>query len=793
MKILHITDSHGTVKGPEGRKDVYYASFLRKLYEVGKVAKVIDADMIIHTGDLFHTARVSNKFAGQTSELIKAIGKPFYVVPGNHDIEGYTIDTIDQTTLGLLSKAGVVTLLDREHPINIIASQGNEEYTISISGQEYYAHIDEGNPQDFEMQQDESDLNILCIHGYIADTPQHPNIKCTMVQDIVTDADIILCGHYHRQFAWEGQDVSIYNPGSMMRVEQTEYNKTHIPQFGILDISLDNQGVVQYDYQFHNFHALPSTTVFDYNSKYQAQAHEITLEGFKTSIANTISSINVNGTTIPQILYLTAHKANVDNKVYNRAEQAYQQALQNAPDIFEVQDGYIPLRFRKTIKEVIIENFQSHEHTHIKFHDRLNIIIGESNNGKTSILRAIMWVIDNQPLGNDFIMAGKTECKVRVVFNNDSWIERGRTTKDTGYYKTFDGVSKSATYRGFTNAVPVEIANIHQMPKIQITKDYETHLNVMTQLDEPFLLTQSPANKAAAIGRITGTHIVDAAIKELNRENKTKSTLINNNSKHIDEEKLALSKLPNVDALHKVAIAFDSLVKYGEQLFSRINTVNGQYTVINDTSLQIEQQRNAIDTQRNILQIQPVVSFTWKLLDKITTIYNQFVEIQRIKQEIENCKQQVIKQRSVASLSNMVDTAISHMNTFKILYGYQKEYTMISKESTESKQSSIVNQSLSKHLRTIINFIESKLVWCNRLQDIANLSTSLSYDINIQKRTCSGWLKQASATKKQIAETISLKNNFILNNRICPCCGNPISTEQDVQHISFFMEGFNHG
>ena len=35
MKILHITDSHGTVKGPESRKDIYYITFLRKLYELG--------------------------------------------------------------------------------------------------------------------------------------------------------------------------------------------------------------------------------------------------------------------------------------------------------------------------------------------------------------------------------------------------------------------------------------------------------------------------------------------------------------------------------------------------------------------------------------------------------------------------------------------------------------------------------------------------------------------------------------------------------------------------------------
>jgi len=229
MKILHITDSHGTVKGPESRKDVYYISFLKKLYELGFVVKKNNIDLIVHTGDLFHTARVSDKFAGQVSEMIKAMGIPFYVVPGNHDIEGYTTDTIDQTKLGLLAKAGVVTILDRDNPIRITANQGGEEYTVAISGQEYYAHIDEGNQTDFEMQQDDADLNILAIHGYLASTPQHPDIKCTMVNDVVTDADIILTGHYHRAFEWNGPDVDIYNPGSMMRVEQTDYNKTNMP------------------------------------------------------------------------------------------------------------------------------------------------------------------------------------------------------------------------------------------------------------------------------------------------------------------------------------------------------------------------------------------------------------------------------------------------------------------------------------------------------------------------------------------------------------------------------------
>ena len=378
MKILHITDSHGTVKSPESRKDVYYISFLKKLYELGYVIEKENIDLVIHTGDLFHTARVSDKFAGQVSEMIKGWKIPVYVVPGNHDIEGYTVDTIDQTKLGLLAKAGVINILDRNNPITINVEQGNKKFSVAISGQEYYAHIDEGNMDDFEMQQPEADFNILAIHGYIADTPQHPNIKCTMCNDIVSDADVILAGHYHRQFEWsDGQNLDIFNPGSMMRVEQNEYNRTHIPQYGICDIHLNSAGDIEWGYTFNKFKiASPSDVVFDYNSKYKAKNLAITLDGFKTSIENSISQIQMN-TNIQHSIHTICAASGTDRKIEQKAINIYNNALQSTPEKFEVQPGYIQSQNNKIIDYVTLTNFQSHKNTKIHYDEGLNIIDGE--------------------------------------------------------------------------------------------------------------------------------------------------------------------------------------------------------------------------------------------------------------------------------------------------------------------------------------------------------------------------------------------------------------------------------
>ena len=792
MKILHITDSHGTAKGPESRKDVYYITFLKKLYELGFVVKKMGIDMIIHTGDLFHTARVSDKFAGQVSEMIKAMGIPFYVVPGNHDIEGYTTDTIDQTKLGLLAKAGVVTILDRDNPIRITANQDGEEYTVAISGQEYYAHIDEGNTRDFEMQQDEADLNILAIHGYLTDTPQHPDIKCTMCQNVVTDADLILTGHYHRAFEWsDGQNLDIFNPGSMLRVEQTDYNKNHIPQYGILDIELDDTGSIVWDYKFHQFKiAQPSTVVFDYTAKYKAKTASITLDGFKNSIANTMTAIQPSA-TIDKIITDICAAGNVDATIQQLSLDTYHNTLQTIPDEFEVQQGFIEAQKTKKIIRVVLDNFQSHEHTEIDFDNGLNIIVGESNNGKTSIFRSIMWVIDNQPLGTDFIMAGKDSCSVRIEYDDGTFIERGRTLKDTGYYKVQyideNGNMQTAEYRGFTNAVPVEIANIHQMPKVNITKDIETHLNVLSQLDGPFLLTESPLVKASAIGRITGTHVVDAAIKESNKTIQGNRKLIKNYEQDIIEKENELKTLPDTQLMSEFASIYAALVTHTKKLHLDVDDIGGRLTNIKnyDTAIaQNEQQYNECCVMKSIHHIVDTAIEKQKVISKLSgylSAYEQNNEDIRTQGEI-------LKNTLVFTMMKpIVDKACD----IKCFVDKLDNKMTTTAQICLDESSATASAKLHKEYRETLN---SLIVHCKLLYDYnIRMTPKLSQIRNLENKQdqevqfIANLKRVIKDTERQIKDVQKEKNSFILDNGICPCCGQKVE-ESHVSAITVFME-----
>ena len=778
MRIIHITDSHGTMKSPSARQDVYFVSFLEKMMEIAYRVRQFNADMVIHTGDLFHTSRVSDKFTGMLAEIIRRFGVPMYVVPGNHDIDGYNLDTIDQTKLGLLYKTGVVRELDREHPLEITTPEGN---VIHISGQEYYAGIDEGNMNDFSMQNNSnSDLNILCIHSYIVNEQQPAEIKCTQASSIVTDADIILSGHFHRAVLYESDDFAVYNPGSMMRVEQTEYNKTHMPQFGLLDITYDKNDGLQYEYTYHQFKcAKPVNQIFNYNAKYIAKTHSITLEGFKNSIANTMSSVRQsNFSTTAIIDQVCNNNPDITQDQHNAIKQFYSEVFQSMPEEYVTRKGYVEYNGMKTISKVEIMNFQSHVHTVIDFDNGMNIIEGESNAGKTAIFRAIMWCIDNKPLGSDFITANANTCSVEITFSDGSKIKRYKTRKESGAYQITDPSGNQTEYKGFTNNVPIEVDNVHQMPVVQISKDISTHLNVMMQLDQPFMITDSPQNRAQAIGRITGVHVVDAVIKQANSKMLANNKQIKALNKSLEAHKKDLDSRPDLNVVMNAIQNINKIIYYIKAQSGMIDSVIQKVNEVNALAGQIVLEENNIKKYSKISEFNQYVlvdiGIKIAAYNKISYSYDSYNEVEN---KISYWNDSQYKCSKVSSL-------------LPLLYKTLKDISVINKISeintydNQLKNEQYVHDSLvmfitrydkiSKYIDMLMKQVMSIDNMCNEL---SNINTNETVELqNIEKY------------QKLIDNSNNDMYNIVMSSKTCPCCGQNI-TSDSCNHILQFMTG----
>lgn len=165
-----------------------------------------------------------------------------------------------------------------------------------------------------------------------------------------------------------------------------------------------------------------------------------------------------------------------------------------------------------TFKRLVIENFQSHRHTTIDFSDGLNVFVGPSDSGKSAILRAIRWVLFNVPRGSDYIRTGAKECRVSLTFTDGTEVVRVRSSSVNRYILRKPG-EEEQIFEGFGNTVPQEIVDVHRIEPIRLDQK-ELYVHFGTQLESPFLLFESNQNKAKTIGRISGAHLIDNALKK---------------------------------------------------------------------------------------------------------------------------------------------------------------------------------------------------------------------------------------------------------------------------------------
>lgn len=188
------------------------------------------------------------------------------------------------------------------------------------------------------------------------------------------------------------------------------------------------------------------------------------------------------------------------------------------------------------ITRVKIENFQSHEDTTIDFDRGLNIITGPSDNGKSAIIRAIKWVLFNEPRGTEFIRQGTSAARVTIEMDNGNTIVRERSSSKNRYTVLYPD-SEPIIFEGFGNEIPQEVIGAHGITKAYLDSSLSSSLNIAEQLESPFLLSETGSIRAKAIGRLIGLHIIDKAIKntnvDLRRENQFKDRV---NSEHNEVE-----------------------------------------------------------------------------------------------------------------------------------------------------------------------------------------------------------------------------------------------------------------
>jgi exonuclease SbcC len=160
------------------------------------------------------------------------------------------------------------------------------------------------------------------------------------------------------------------------------------------------------------------------------------------------------------------------------------------------------------IHELTLKNFQSHSATSLTFVAGVNVIIGQSDAGKSTLVRALRWVVHNRPAGDEFISHDAKETFVRLTLD-DCVVERHKGGKNTYNINGTELV-------GFGQDVPTEVSQLLRLDDV----------NIQSQLEGPFLLSESPGVIARTFNKVVNLDKIDSALSNIRRlETETKNAL----------------------------------------------------------------------------------------------------------------------------------------------------------------------------------------------------------------------------------------------------------------------------
>jgi exonuclease SbcC len=271
------------------------------------------------------------------------------------------------------------------------------------------------------------------------------------------------------------------------------------------------------------------------------------------------------------------------------------------------------------IKSLKIKNFQSHKNSELDFHKGLNIISGSSGKGKTGLLRALKFNLQNNPSNESIHSFWNTDTSTFVNIDNHT-IERTKT-KSKNYYKLDD-----ETFTAIGRNVPEEIESIINM----------NNTNIQNQHDSHFLFSDTPGNVAKHFNKIANIDLIDVVTKNVKSGKTQVKRKIENLKENIKATKLELDRFKDLEYLE------------------------GQLEVLRNKENEFKSNQTTIKQIKTIIERMKELESKIKLLPKLNKVYGTIVELLDI---LTKSNQITVKQTKIKGFLTQIENTVSNIDS----------------------------------------------------------------------------------------------------------------------------------
>ena len=395
---------------------------------------------------------------------------------------------------------------------------------------------------------------------------------------------------------------------------------------------------------------------------------------------------------------------------------------------------------------VQIRDYQGIEVAKMRVRNGLTAIIGKTNAGKSSIMRAIEDLLNNT-CGDVDVRIGAEQASIAMK-NNDNTVKLIRNPNNaikTQYIINGETIEKV----GRNKVEETDILGIVD------TGDYQ--LNFIRQEDLPFLIYENGYKLYEFISQSKSKVLLNAVDslnvrkKEVEREIKTVDAEINELKNRYQEIADELKSYPNIKLVYELG-------KYVDTVYDKIETMENLKKDYESDSKKVLDIMTKINYNNNIINkieeldlnnINKIISNTSNAREK----HNEYLKTEKQLKDIENEYSKIDRKIFEFNPSNIIETLsiISNSKEKKS----EMDKIKIQLDEIENDISNIPNTEFNVDI-DVLNAITK----CRRLYN--------EYNSNIER------LKEIDCSLVTINNSIQKDLDFLDKNKICPTCGQVI-------------------
>ena len=253
---------------------------------------------------------------------------------------------------------------------------------------------------------------------------------------------------------------------------------------------------------------------------------------------------------------------------------------------------------------LILKNHESWIDGVFDFHKGVNILVGLSDAGKSSVLRAIRLVVDNEPNKNkesgepvfkSDSAALNEDASVMLTFADSVSIARIKG-KVTNQYDLTIAEGKTQEFKAFASVIPDEINNAIRLNEVNIQKQKEL----------PFLLSQNSADRGRFFNQVAGLDNIDKSQKYANSKVLEAGREASTCGKEVERVGAELKKLDFIPALEKKVVELEALGGAQAVLEQRISIIKNTL----NAHAKIEEQIEELPDASVLLPLENLIEFT---------------------------------------------------------------------------------------------------------------------------------------------------------------------------------------